>query len=191
MYLTFFIVRLKVSRISDVTWNKQAFDSLVIDEDTKQCVKALVSNQLTAEKATDLVYGKGNGLVILLHGGPGTGKTLTAGKKLHQLLKSTVTLGWAQADCLRRAEGVAEIAEKPLLHVECGTIGTDPTKAEIALRSVLGLAKRWGCVVLLDEADIFLEERSLQATNHNVLVAGTSMTSCPREQWFSQVSTPL
>lgn len=27
----------------------------------------------------NLIAGKGNGLIMLLHGGPGTGKTLTAG----------------------------------------------------------------------------------------------------------------
>ncbi len=31
-------------------------------------------------KRDDLIAGKGNGLIMLLHGGPGTGKTLTAGK---------------------------------------------------------------------------------------------------------------
>jgi hypothetical protein len=46
----------------------QAFDSLVVDDDTKELVKALVTNQLAREKATDLMDGKGNGLVILLHG---------------------------------------------------------------------------------------------------------------------------
>jgi len=30
-------------------------------------------------KRDDLIAGKGNGLIMLLHGGPGTGKTLTAG----------------------------------------------------------------------------------------------------------------
>ena len=32
-----------------------------------------------AGKRDDLIAGKGNGLIMLLHGGPGTGKTLTAG----------------------------------------------------------------------------------------------------------------
>jgi hypothetical protein len=46
----------------------EAFDSLVVDDDTKELVKALVTNQLTKEKGTDVLDGKGNGLVILLHG---------------------------------------------------------------------------------------------------------------------------
>jgi SpoVK/Ycf46/Vps4 family AAA+-type ATPase len=35
-----------------------------------------------ASKREDLIAGKGNGLIMLLHGGPGTGKTLTAGKSI-------------------------------------------------------------------------------------------------------------
>ena len=34
-----------------------------------------------AGKREDIISGKGNGLIMLLHGGPGTGKTLTAGIK--------------------------------------------------------------------------------------------------------------
>jgi hypothetical protein len=57
-----------VDRIQDVDWNKKAFDNLVIDTDTKHLVRALISNQIKAEKSTDLISGKGNGLIILLHG---------------------------------------------------------------------------------------------------------------------------
>jgi hypothetical protein len=137
---------LKVSCILDVIWNKDAFKSLVLEEETKHCVQALVTNQVSVEKSTDLVYGKGNGLVILLHGGPGTGKTLTA-------------------------ESVAELAEKPLYRVTCGDIGTDPRAVERHLQSALNLGKVWGCVILLDEADIFLEERSLHDLSRNALVS--------------------
>lgn len=35
--------------------------------------------QLLDMMRDDLMAGKGNGLIMLLHGGPGTGKTLTAG----------------------------------------------------------------------------------------------------------------
>jgi SpoVK/Ycf46/Vps4 family AAA+-type ATPase len=137
---------LKVSCIKDIDWNIDAFQSLVIDEETKICVQALVTNQVSVEKGTDMVYGKGNGLVILLHGPPGTGKTLTA-------------------------ESVAELAGRPLYRVTCGDIGTDSAAVEQHLQSAFDLGKAWGCVVLLDEADIFLEERSLHDLSRNALVS--------------------
>lgn len=83
---------LNVDQIHPVVWNQKAFDSLVLDRKTKELITALVSKQISSAKSTDVIAGKGNGLILLLHGGPGTGKTLTA-------------------------EGVAEIAKKPLYRV--------------------------------------------------------------------------
>lgn len=112
----------------------------------KDIIQALVSSKLESEQSTDLIQGKGNGLIILLHGTPGTGKTFTA-------------------------ESVAEIAEKPLYRVTCGDIGTKPEQVEKYLESVLHLGKIWGCVVLLDEADVFLEQRTLTDLERNALVS--------------------
>jgi AAA+ superfamily predicted ATPase len=140
------IVDLWVDQIYEVGWNKIAFDNLVVDRDTKELIQALVMNQVEAERGTDVIGGKGNGLIMPLHGGPGTGKTFTA-------------------------EAVAEIAEKPLYRVTCGDIGTKPEDAEKYLESALHLGNIWGCVVLLDEADVFLEERSLDQVERNALVS--------------------
>ena len=137
---------LQVARISEVSWNKEAFESLVVEPTTKTLIKALVMQQLEREKGTDLIAGKGQGLIVLLHGGPGTGKTFTA-------------------------ETVAEIAEKPLYRVTCGDLGTEPTDIEKYLESVLYLGKIWDCVVLLDEADVYLEERSMESLARNALVS--------------------
>jgi hypothetical protein len=137
---------LEVYQIGDVVWNTEAFEGLVLDRKTKRLIQALVSNQVEAEKGTDLISGKGNGLILLLHGGPGTGKTLTA-------------------------ESVAEIAKRPLYPVTCGDIGTQPEDVENYLESVLHLGKTWECVVLLDEADVFLEQRSLEDLRRNALVS--------------------
>lgn len=71
-------VNLQVSLIEEVRWHTESFESLVVDPDTKELIIALITNKIEAERATDVIPGKGNGLVILLHGGPGTGKTLTA-----------------------------------------------------------------------------------------------------------------
>ncbi|KAI1302934.1 hypothetical protein F5Y03DRAFT_407401 [Xylaria venustula] len=139
-------VTLRVGFIEDVTWNEEAFKLLVIDESTKELIQAVVTNQLQAEDHTDMIHGKGNGLFILLHGGPGTGKTLTA-------------------------ESVAETAQKPLYKVTCGDIGTKAEEVEKYLEVVLLLGKTWGCVVLLDEADVFLEQRSLSNLERNALVS--------------------
>ncbi|KAI0855309.1 ATPase [Xylaria cubensis] len=139
-------VTLRVAFIEDVKWNDEAFKLLVIDESTKELIQAVVTNQLQAEDHTDMIRGKGNGLFILLHGGPGTGKTLTA-------------------------ESVAEIARKPLYKVTCGDIGTKAEEVEKYLEVVLLLGKTWGCVVLLDEADVFLEQRSLSNLERNALVS--------------------
>jgi SpoVK/Ycf46/Vps4 family AAA+-type ATPase len=117
-----------------------------MDRKTKGLIEALISNQLDAEKSTDLISGKGNRLILLLHGAPGTGKTLTA-------------------------ESVAEIVERPLYPVTCGDIGTVPEDVESYLESVLNLGKTWQCVVLLDEADVFLEQRSLEDLQRNALVS--------------------
>ncbi|KAL4788115.1 P-loop containing nucleoside triphosphate hydrolase protein [Aspergillus varians] len=138
-------VNLEVDKIQEVDWNKRAFESLVVSEETKELIQALVISRLEVEKGTDMIENKGNGSIILLHGGPGTGKTLTA-------------------------ESVAELAEKPLYRVTGGDIGTKPDVVEQYLESVLQLGKIWDCVVLLDEADVFLQERALSDLQRNVLV---------------------
>jgi SpoVK/Ycf46/Vps4 family AAA+-type ATPase len=121
---------------------------LVLNEDKKDLVRALVTVHIEKSHTiqTDFMGGKGEGLIILLHGGPGTGKTLTA-------------------------ESIAELVERPLYRVTCGDIGTEPESVEKYLESVLFIGSTWGCVVLLDEADVFLEERTKMDLQRNALVS--------------------
>ncbi|KAF2971988.1 hypothetical protein GQX73_g1630 [Xylaria multiplex] len=138
--------KLAIHNVKDVDWDEKAFDNLVIDPDSKDVIQALVTNKIQNSMSTDLVRGKGNGLILLLHGPPGTGKTMTA-------------------------ESVAEHARKPLYRVTCGDIGTKPAAVEQYLKKVLTLGKSWDCVVLLDEAEVFLQERSLEDIERNALVS--------------------
>ncbi|KAJ2898397.1 ATPase family AAA domain-containing protein 3B [Zalerion maritima] len=82
----------------------------------------------------DYTPGKGKGLVILLWGIPGVGKTLTA-------------------------ESVAAMAGKPLFSVGVSDIGIEGSKVEVNLQNVFDLAGLWQAVLLFDEADVFLENR--------------------------------
>lgn len=69
---------------------------LVIPDDHREIVRSLVNSYTKGDiNFSDFVKGKGRGLVILLHGSPGTGKTLTAGKPKY-LWTITVRLLTAQ-----------------------------------------------------------------------------------------------
>ncbi|KAJ4354145.1 uncharacterized protein N0V89_005878 [Didymosphaeria variabile] len=94
----------------------------------------------------DLVRGKGMGLIILLHGAPGVGKTSTA-------------------------ECVAESLRKPLYPITCGDLGVTASEVERVLNSTFAKAETWDCVLLLDEADVFLAQRTRTDLKRNAIVS--------------------
>ena len=71
----------KVDTIQDIDFNEDAFDSLILQDNVKQMILALVKPHTNESLAfDDVIKGKGKGTIFLLHGEPGTGKTLTAGE---------------------------------------------------------------------------------------------------------------
>jgi hypothetical protein len=84
------IEKLHVRNLSPPRFHKDMIESLVMDETRLKTLKSLTGSfarlnrhgQTLSEKpwAADYIDGKGNGLIFLLHGGPGVGKTFTAGK---------------------------------------------------------------------------------------------------------------
>jgi len=85
-------------------------------------------------------------LLAVLHGPPGTGKTLTA-------------------------EGISELLRCPLYMVSAGELGTDSRFLETELQRILDICHAWGAILLLDEADVFLEKRNMQDIHRNALVS--------------------
>ena len=55
-----------------------------------------------------------------------------------------------------------------------GDLGTTAKDVEKALETNFALANRWDCILLLDEADVFLAERTKEDFKRNGLVAGQS-----------------
>lgn len=84
-----------VDNVREVKWNVEAFKLLVLPKATKDLIQSLVgiraskSGMSQVMKRQDITNSKGQGLIMLLHGGPGTGKTLTAGKKHQELPQVT------------------------------------------------------------------------------------------------------
>ncbi|KAJ4859741.1 ATPase family associated with various cellular activities (AAA) domain-containing protein [Trichoderma breve] len=122
-----------VTWLHDIEWNDNILNDLVISDDQKQFMRALVESHSTSG-FDDFVRDKGRGLIGLLAGPPGVGKTLTA-------------------------EAVAEIARRPLYTISSGEIGSQPESVQSGLDTLMELAEAWHAVVLLDEADVFLVER--------------------------------
>ncbi|KAL3450091.1 hypothetical protein BJX65DRAFT_305554 [Aspergillus insuetus] len=128
---------------------QNSFHDLVIPETYRDLLIALVQSHTSENRqktSMDLVQGKGRGLFILLHGPPGVGKTSTA-------------------------ELIALYTKRPLYSITCGDIGLTPRQIEIKLSKHFALANKWGCVLLLDEADVFLMKRDWRDMNRNALVS--------------------
>ena len=138
--------RFLANKFTPVIWNKSAFNLLVLPLSTKELVQSLVhADRTSASVIKDVISGKGGGCILLLHGRPGTGKTLTA-------------------------EAIAEEQEKPLLVISIAELGRNAASLESSLTGILELARLWDAVVLLDEADVFLEARGLHELERNAMV---------------------
>ena len=70
-----------VDNLEEIDFDAQAFDNLLLPQEQKDTMLALAKVH-TDEKFQfdDFIKGKGRGMIILLHGEPGVGKTLTAGE---------------------------------------------------------------------------------------------------------------
>jgi SpoVK/Ycf46/Vps4 family AAA+-type ATPase len=142
-----------VDKVTDIQWREDALEKLEIKQDFKDTINDLVkqhdrnSGGLKAE-FKDIIEGKGLGLVFLLAGAPGLGKTLTA-------------------------EVVAEHNRKPLYAITSGEIDLDGYGVDQGIRKIFDRAKAWDAHLLLDEADVFLAERVRNDISRNNLVTGS------------------
>ncbi|KAK7426435.1 hypothetical protein QQZ08_007030, partial [Neonectria magnoliae] len=86
------------------------------------------------------------GVIVLLCGPAGVGKTLTT-------------------------EAVADNSKAPLYILSSGDPGSTPEKLEPALESALACCQLWDAMLLLDEADVFLQRRGSDSKKRNELVS--------------------
>jgi hypothetical protein len=83
---------------------------------------------------------------------------------------------------------VADCTQRPLYTVTTGDLGVDSSKIERALLEALQLAAHWNAIVLIDEADVFLEQRSSHDLTRNGLVAGMNLDLLQHSLWLTKQS---
>lgn len=118
--------------LTHYVFDKTLGERLVLPMETKNLISILI--QGSVEISEDIIKGKTGGVIVLATGEPGTGKTLSA-------------------------EVFAECMEKPLYMVQCSQLGMDLDTIEKRLSKTLRRAEKWGAVLLIDEADVYIHER--------------------------------
>ena len=141
--------KLDLDLLTTISNADSMFDALHIPAPHKENLTALVDmckSPLSSHLALDIVPGKGQGIIILLHGKPGLGKTATA-------------------------EAMAADLSRPLYPITYADLGDGPSEIETNLKKIFRYGKRWNCVLLLDEADVFLMPRNIEDTRRNSIVS--------------------
>lgn len=64
----------------------------------------------------------------------------------------------------------------PLYSLRASDLGTDPSEVESTLLNALECCKLWNAVLLIDEADVFLEARSADRMEQNELISSGCRT---------------
>lgn len=131
------------NNVEPYKYDKELPKKMVLPEDHRDLLDILTTD--ISAFTSDIVEGKSAGNIIMCVGSPGLGKTLTA-------------------------EVYAEVIERPLYSIHAGALGTNADDIEKNLRTILTRAKRWNCVLLLDEADVFVMQRGASLTQ-NAIVA--------------------
>jgi hypothetical protein len=124
-------------------YDKSLRDKLILPHAHRDLLDVLTTD--LGAFVNDFIEDKSAGNVILCKGIPGVGKTLTA-------------------------EVYAELIERPLYAIRSGSLGTTATDIEKNLGIVFQRGKRWNCVLLLDEADVFVVQRG-NNIQQNAIVA--------------------
>ena len=138
-----------VGDLKQVEWKSTAIEKLVLDAERKRMLLRLIRYHLSNKQKDegDLISHKGNGLIVVLHGPPGNGKSFAA-------------------------ESIAEHFQTPLIAMSIGDLIADQRNIEDRLEKVFKVASKWQSVLLVDEADVVLEARSIEDVRRNAIVSG-------------------
>ncbi|KAL4735664.1 P-loop containing nucleoside triphosphate hydrolase protein [Aspergillus similis] len=138
---------LLVDGLDPVVWEAETVNDLMRKNRRMKQVRDIVAGfTYRTHKFDYSIAEKGRGLVFLFYGPSGGGKTLTS-------------------------ECVAESLTRPLYRVNGSDLGSNADEIEANLQLVFDRVARWEAILLLDEADAYMAERSDDSLERNTLVS--------------------
>lgn len=129
--------------LTEYEYNPKLREKLILPPEHRDLVDILTRDMDVLME--DIISGKSGGTTILCKGAPGLGKTLTA-------------------------EVYSEVVGRPLYRIHSGQLGVQSDTVEANLDVILRRAQRWGAVMLIDEADVYIRKRG-NDIDHNAVVA--------------------
>lgn len=135
-------IRVHVSQVEPYVYRTDLAEKIVLPDDHRRLIEILVKD--VGSNIGDIIEGKTEGTILIARGAPGTGKTLTA-------------------------EVYSEIIQRPLYKVKSSQLGINIENLEKNLNAVLNRASRWGAVLLIDEADVYVRARGSDLVQNAVV----------------------
>jgi SpoVK/Ycf46/Vps4 family AAA+-type ATPase len=130
-----------IDQIDEIEFEPHLFEDLILGEGIKEDLMTLVS-----EQQNESFREKSQGLLIMLHGPSGVGKTATV-------------------------RGIAEVTRAPLMPITTGGVGNIAQDMEGNLARIFRYAQRWRAILLLDDAEVFLEQRAHDQFDRGLVVS--------------------
>lgn len=83
---------------------------------------------------------------------------------------------------------MAEFTRRPLLSITAADLGHEPEALEDSLLMYFKRASDWDAIVLLDEADVYLERRTIHDLKRNSIVSGKAFPVCLIKLSFTNIA---
>lgn len=125
-----------IDNVRDIEWSSHLFNTLVLPTDMKEMLFGLVDGHAKNENfSSAVIEGRGKGIVVLLSGPSGVGKTLTV-------------------------QSIAETMQVPLYSMGIGDIRPMSGTVHRTLPTILDNVAKWNGILLLNRCDILLTLRA-------------------------------
>ncbi|KAK5069146.1 hypothetical protein LTR64_008701 [Lithohypha guttulata] len=139
-----------IDHVQSIEPSPALFDHLSIPISMKNTIRSLTRGHLSPVKGGKCEIPRLLGFATVhaddSSGPPGVGKTLTA-------------------------EALSEIHRRPLYSVSAGELSSDAGELDPQLTNIFRVASAWNAILLIDEADVFLQRRAELTLERNRLVA--------------------